>query len=164
MVTFIQIVLIFNINKALQPVCQFCISTSYMVVLKSLIYSYDADVNHAPCLKSGHRGHWALVVGYLIDDHDEVSRHDRHNSNKIKDMSFFLQFYVLARHGKTRNLAVWSLTALSESNANLKEFAQPNGYPDCTFLLPPGGIDGDLGLRERSIVIKSSLHTIITVR
>lgn len=88
MVTFIHIVLRFNINKALQRAYQFYIFTSYMVVLNSLKHSYDADVNHAPCLKSGHRAHWALVLGYLIDDHDEVS--GTYNSNNIKDLSFFL--------------------------------------------------------------------------
>ncbi|XP_017488596.1 PREDICTED: UPF0692 protein CG33108 [Rhagoletis zephyria] len=94
---------------------------------------YDPDYNHSPCLKHGHKAHWALIVGYLITDTKE--------------------FYVLARHGKARNIAVWSLAALSDSNANLKEFEQPKGYPDCDFLLPPGGIGGDLGLRERAIVV-----------
>ncbi|KAH8417550.1 hypothetical protein KR222_001796 [Zaprionus bogoriensis] len=108
-----------------------------------LLVPYDADVNHEPCLKYGHRAHWALVVGYLIDDQDE--------------------FYVLARHGKTRNLAVWSLAALSESNANLKQFAQPKGYPGCSFLLPPGGIDGALGLLGRSILLTVTGHRSITV-
>ncbi|XP_016952496.1 UPF0692 protein CG33108 [Drosophila biarmipes] len=98
-----------------------------------LIVPYDADVNHAPCLKSGHRAHWALIVGYLVDPED--------------------RYYVLARHGKTWNLAVWSLDTLSESNANLVEFAQPKGYPDNEFLLPPGGIGGSLGLNERSILV-----------
>ncbi|XP_060645439.1 actin maturation protease [Drosophila nasuta] len=108
-----------------------------------LLVPYDADVNHAPCQKSGHRAHWALIVGYLIDDQDE--------------------FHVLARHGKTRNLAVWSLSALSESNANLVEFAQPKGYPDCTFLLPPGGINGPLGLNERAILVNGLSQEIVKV-
>ncbi|KAM8707235.1 hypothetical protein ACLKA7_011345 [Drosophila subpalustris] len=101
------------------------------------------DVNHAPCQKSGHKAHWALVVGYLIDDQDE--------------------FHVLARHGKTRNLAVWSLSGLSQSNANLVEFAQPKGYPDCTFLLPPGGLDGPLGLRERAILVEGLTQQIVKI-
>ncbi|XP_005182979.2 actin maturation protease [Musca domestica] len=99
-----------------------------------LFVPYDPDFNHSPCLKSGHKAHWALIIGYLITDNDE--------------------FYVIARHGKAKNLAVWSLQSLSDSNANLIEFAQPKGYPDCDFLLPPGGIGGNLGLRERAIIVK----------
>ncbi|KAH8312245.1 hypothetical protein KR044_009970 [Drosophila immigrans] len=108
-----------------------------------LLVPYDADVNHAPCQKSGHRAHWALIVGYLIDDQDK--------------------FHVLARHGKTRNLAVWSLSALSDSNGHLVEFAQPKGYPDCTFLLPPGGIDGPLGLNQRAILVNGLSQEIVKV-
>ncbi|XP_073816375.1 actin maturation protease [Musca autumnalis] len=108
-----------------------------------LFVPYDPDFNHSPCLKSGHKAHWALIIGYLITDKDE--------------------FYVIARHGKAKNLAVWSLQSLSDSNANLIEFAQPKGYPDCDFLLPAGGIGGDLGLRERAIIVKGLPLEITTI-
>ncbi|XP_068153500.1 actin maturation protease [Drosophila tropicalis] len=108
-----------------------------------LLVPYDADTNHAPCLKFGHRAHWALVVGFLVDENDE--------------------FYVLARHGKTRNLAVWSLATLSESNGNLTQFAQPKGYPDCTFQQPEGGLDGPLGLKNRCILINGLPQQIVHV-
>ncbi|XP_017084040.1 UPF0692 protein CG33108 [Drosophila eugracilis] len=108
-----------------------------------LLVPYDADVNHAPCLKSGHRAHWALIVGYLVDVQD--------------------RYYVLARHGKTRNLAVWPLDMLSQSNGNLVQFAQPKGYPDNDFLQPPGGIGGSLGLKERSILVNGLPQQVIHV-
>ncbi|KNC25068.1 hypothetical protein FF38_11830 [Lucilia cuprina] len=108
-----------------------------------VILVYDPDFNHSPCLKFGHKAHWALIIGYLINDKNE--------------------FFVLARHGKAKNLAVWSLQSLSDSNSNLIEFAQPKGYPDCDFLLPPGGIGGDLGLRERAIIVKGLPHEIISI-
>ncbi|XP_037921057.1 UPF0692 protein CG33108 [Hermetia illucens] len=95
---------------------------------------YDPDFNHGPCLKLGHKAHWALIIGYMIDADDE--------------------FYVLARHGKTKNIAVWPLKALSASNSNLIEFAQPKGYPDTDFLVPDGGIGGELGLKNRSIIVE----------
>ncbi|XP_065365326.1 actin maturation protease [Calliphora vicina] len=104
---------------------------------------YDPDFNHSPCLKLGHKAHWSLIIGFLITDKNE--------------------FFVLARHGKAKNLAVWSLQSLSDSNSNLLEFAQPKGYPDCDFLLPPGGIGGDLGLRERAIIVKGLPHEIISI-
>ncbi|KMZ05432.1 UPF0692 protein CG33108 [Drosophila simulans] len=109
-----------------------------------LLVPYDADVNHAPCVKNGHRAHWALIVGYLVDTQD--------------------RFYVLARHGKSRNLAVWPMDTLSHSNENLKEFAQPKGYPDNEFLLPPGGISGSLGLNERCILVNGLPKQVIHVR
>lgn len=106
--------------------------------------AYDPDFNNTPCLKFGHRAHWALIVGFLIDEMDE--------------------FYVIARHGKTKNLAVWSLQALSASNSNLDEFAQPSGYPNCDFLLPTDGIGGKYGLKNQAIIVSGLKKEIITVR
>lgn len=30
-----------------------------------ILIPYDADFNHAPCLKHGHKAHWALLVGLI---------------------------------------------------------------------------------------------------
>lgn len=30
-----------------------------------ILAPYDADFNHAPCLKRGHKAHWALLVGII---------------------------------------------------------------------------------------------------
>lgn len=98
-----------------------------------LFVPYDSDVNHAPTQLKGHKAHWALVIGYLVDQDDE--------------------FYILARHGKSRYLAAWSLTELSKSNMGLEEFAQPKEHPDDVFLLPDGGIAGKRGLKGRSIIV-----------
>uniref|UniRef100_A0A182NL80 Actin maturation protease n=1 Tax=Anopheles dirus TaxID=7168 RepID=A0A182NL80_9DIPT len=95
---------------------------------------YDPDKNHTPCLNKGHRAHWALIVGYLIDQFDD--------------------FYVFARHGKTKNLALWSLRDLSRSNGNLVEFCQPELHPNETFILPEGGMGGCNGLRCKFIMIE----------
>lgn len=38
-----------------------------------LLVPYDADRNHSPCNNHGHKAHWCLIMGYLIDDNDEVS-------------------------------------------------------------------------------------------
>lgn len=38
-----------------------------------LLVPYDADVNHSPCLKKGHKAHWAIILGYLEDEYEEVS-------------------------------------------------------------------------------------------
>lgn len=39
-----------------------------------ILVPYDADRNHSPCLKNGHSAHWALLVGYLIDENNDVSK------------------------------------------------------------------------------------------
>lgn len=80
------------------------------------------------------KAHWALIIGYIIDDSD--------------------RFHVIARHGKARNLAIWSLKELAESNSNLMQNAQPKDYPKEQFVIPEGGIAGNLGLRNKVIIVK----------
>lgn len=38
-----------------------------------LLVPYDADRNHSPCNQNGHKAHWCLIVGYLVDEDNEVS-------------------------------------------------------------------------------------------
>ena len=52
---------------------------------------------------------------------------------------------------------------MSDSNSNLKEFAQPEWHPNDTFLLPDGGIDGTLGLKSKSIVVEGLSNEIVKV-
>ena len=30
-----------------------------------VLIPYDSDFNHSPCLKKGHKAHWALLVGFI---------------------------------------------------------------------------------------------------
>lgn len=71
---------------------------------------------------------------------------------------------MLARHGKSRNVAIWSLKALSASNENLTEFEQPKGYPDAEFILPAGGLGGALGLKNKCIIVQGLRTEEIVVR
>uniref|UniRef100_A0A336MWR8 Actin maturation protease n=1 Tax=Culicoides sonorensis TaxID=179676 RepID=A0A336MWR8_CULSO len=101
-----------------------------------LLVPYDADVTHAPAELNGHKAHWALIIGYLRNSKGD--------------------FYVIARHGKSKFMALWSLKALSDSNKGLMEFAQPKQHENAIFLLPEGGIAGENGLCQKCIVIKNA--------
>lgn len=40
-----------------------------------ILVPYDSDkANHSPCNNNGHKAHWCLVIGYLIDKSDNVSK------------------------------------------------------------------------------------------
>lgn len=105
-----------------------------------ILFPYDVDLNHSPCLKDGTKAHWGLIVGSAIDAFDE--------------------FYVIARHGKSRNLAVWTLDSVAKSNSNLNRVESKN---DEKFVLPPGGISGELGLKSKCIVIIGLANRLINI-
>lgn len=67
------------------------------------------------------------------------------------------------RHGKTKNIGLFSLRELGASNENLNEFVQPAWHPNEVFLLPEGGIQGALGLKNKSIVIEGLPNLIVKV-
>jgi hypothetical protein len=58
-----------------------------------LLVPYDADRNHSPCNQNGHKAHWCLILGYLIDDNNDVSNRNRKlviNLNQLKVRKCFL--------------------------------------------------------------------------
>ncbi|EDS39368.1 conserved hypothetical protein [Culex quinquefasciatus] len=83
---------------------------------------------------------------------DEGWLDDSSTRKQLRNGSIF--YYVFARHGKTKNLALWSLRDLAHSNANLFEFCQPISHADEVFVLPEGGIAGSNGLRSQFIMIE----------
>lgn len=50
------------------------ISLIYLFKYHSTQNSYDSDFNHAPCLKNGHKAHWAVIIGCLVDEKNQVSK------------------------------------------------------------------------------------------
>ncbi|XP_014271300.1 actin maturation protease [Halyomorpha halys] len=73
---------------------------------------YDSDRNHLPACLRGHKAHWAVLCGAVID-------------NGVS--------YVLARQGKSRHIGIWDYDALDQSNSNLFEIAPSRLTDDYTF-------------------------------
>lgn len=86
-----------------------------------------------------------------------IAKKDEYFSQNWRRFHFFpffsFQFYVFGRHGKTKNLALWSLDALSDSNSNLNEYTAPHRYDEYSFQMPENGIAGENGLKNQCIII-----------
>lgn len=66
------------------------------VMLLSRNYRYDSDFNHAPCLKNGHKAHWALIIGCLIDDNNQVRPLSLNTIPIISEKETIIQFLLLS--------------------------------------------------------------------
>ena len=44
--------------------CRF-LHEEFVISRNLLLVPYDTDFNQEPCLKKGHRAHWALIIGKL---------------------------------------------------------------------------------------------------
>ncbi|XP_060068951.1 uncharacterized protein LOC132549068 [Ylistrum balloti] len=123
---------------------------------------YDADANHEPCMKKGHKAHWTILTGilfvlrsseaaslpndFLIDEnipqlyhvHSKTSSETLQQILRMADRNNIL---VYGRQGKSRHTGLWSLGRLLTSNANLLEVSsQRMGESMEDFVLPENGI------------------------
>ncbi|XP_023715090.1 UPF0692 protein C19orf54 homolog [Cryptotermes secundus] len=94
-----------------------------------LLIPYDADSNHSPCCRRGHKAHWAVISGVIVSATAQRTCH------------------LLARQGKSRHLAVWSYDDLQRSNENLVELDPGRASDGRVYVLPPGGVAAGLGGR-----------------
>ncbi|KAJ1529232.1 hypothetical protein ONE63_006035 [Megalurothrips usitatus] len=96
-----------------------------------LLIPYDADRNHEPCCRRGHKAHWAAVCGAIVSSH---------------------KCLLAARQGKSRRLMLWDFDVLASSNSNLVEFSPERGEDSSKYHLPKGGVRA--GLCGRALILQ----------
>ncbi len=135
----------------------------FEVLLKSklILIPYDTDRNYEPCNKNGIKAHWALITGFMVPVHfsESVSKslvnfteenkpqgltvvqslelsqvqELRKIFEKNKQVSDLI--HVICKQGKSKNLGVWNLKKLLESNRQLREINKEKCDP-VNFVLP----------------------------
>ncbi len=147
---------------------KFSTQLDYFINEITNLFRYDADCNHSPCLKNGHKAHWALIVGVLFEldrnliDQKHCCSWERIRENlyqfcdvrTIDDVPINMvnstDVYFLAKQGKSKRLAIWSYKSLQESNNNLEE-VDPKRNNNLEFVLPPDNKLTDL--RGKVIIV-----------
>jgi len=116
-----------------------------------VLVPYDADANHEPTSKNGHKAHWAVLIGGTVletfeRDDDVSSALDKfvHFSPKLDEQSsksFFSlldkcnsKLIILAKQGKSKFTKAWDFEQLCDSNKNLME-VDPK-LDDINYVLP----------------------------
>ncbi|XP_050310134.1 UPF0692 protein CG33108 [Anthonomus grandis grandis] len=98
-----------------------------------MLVPYDTDKDNSPGIHGGHKAHWCVISG-AVDTLDNG-------------------FFVIGRHGKAKNVAIWALEDLANSNQQLLEFSPDRKLQEIKYKLPEGGIGGPKGLNGRSVLI-----------
>ena len=145
---------------------------------KLILIAYDTDANYEPCNKKGIKAHWALITGFLVpisfdekisksiidytEENKPVGIHfikslKKNELNSLKqkfenNQTFRSLIYVICKQGKSKNLGIWSLEKLLDSNRQLKEINSSKCDP-FNFVLP---LNNDLSksLSLRVLVFK----------
>ncbi|XP_066281669.1 actin maturation protease-like [Branchiostoma lanceolatum] len=130
---------------------------------------YDADRNHEPICKRGHKAHWAVIPGLILgidqwhgglldgyqqdnDPHCHDLYHALPDTTAPKlDWSRVHQAFLYARQGKSRRLALWKYELLHESNIQMVEMCPVRAQEIELYVLPDDGVEG--GLSGRAVLL-----------
>jgi hypothetical protein len=122
-------------------------------------YRYDADANHSPCLKNGHKAHWALIIGFILQLSSVPSDSAEQKVQRVNNTTPYLnslvtkeQVHFLAKHGKSKRLAIWDYASLAASNANLFQVDPKRNNP-LEYVLPEGSDQLGAHLNSKIIVL-----------
>lgn len=134
------------------------------VVLKHLaggqpvLIPYDEDFNHEPCLRNGHKAHWAVISGVLLGLRQgcvdskpfppDVTLPWLHLSQNEASVSWPMdgieEVFVLAKQGKSLRYQLWKFDLLTQSNSQLKEMDPQRASDGMRYVLPVGGVQEGL--------------------
>ncbi|XP_038046260.1 UPF0692 protein C19orf54 homolog isoform X1 [Patiria miniata] len=146
-----------------------------------VLVPYDKDANCEPCSLRGHKAHWAVISGFLlqcsradfpdlnskeihqdpaasnlycisVDNHDGLSEHTIQTVQAVLQSLPASDVYLLARQGKSTHIHPWRYTALSDSNSNLLELGSSIQADIGKFVIPEGGIQA--GLCSQVVLIR----------
>ncbi|XP_048024932.1 UPF0692 protein C19orf54 homolog isoform X3 [Megalobrama amblycephala] len=134
------------------------------VILKHLaggqpvLIPYDEDFNHEPCLRNGHKAHWAVISGILLglkqgcvdSKHfpPDVTLPWLHLSQNEASVSWPMdgieEVFVLAKQGKSLRYQLWRFELVTQSNSQLNEMAPQRASDGTRYVLPVGGVQEGL--------------------
>ncbi|XP_076464843.1 actin maturation protease-like isoform X2 [Babylonia areolata] len=133
-----------------------------------LLIPYDADKNHSPCQKKGHKAHWMLIAGcfmavnnskkiidlsLLAENEDYYERNLFHLKPDNTTTPDFLRIlsqntdsiegvWVYGHQGKSKHTGVWTVSELLASNTQLLELGPERNT--VSYIVPEGGVEEGL--------------------
>ncbi|MCJ8733136.1 hypothetical protein PDJAM_G00219650 [Pangasius djambal] len=122
-----------------------------------VLIPYDEDFNHEPCLRSGHKAHWAVASGVLLGlAHGSVTSEQLPNDTTLPWLHLSrvgapaawlmnpAESYIFAKQGKSLRYQLWKLETVAQSNAQLREMDPQRAGDGAYYVLPPGGVEEGL--------------------
>ncbi|XP_029026138.1 actin maturation protease isoform X2 [Betta splendens] len=124
-----------------------------------VLIPYDEDYNHEPCMRHGHRAHWAVASGVLLGlDQGSVSGEHTRPDPTLPWLSLpsetslpcpatskgLREVYILAKQGKSLRYQLWSLDGVAQSNEQLRTMDPQRANDGTLYVVPQGGVEAGL--------------------
>ena len=85
---------------------------------RAILLPYDADKNHSPCLKNGHKAHWCLLVGFALIVRTDHCTFDPSNLLECCEANHTIPGHcTLQSNSTTREVFVQKLSSLSQDDS-----------------------------------------------
>ncbi|KAL8619663.1 hypothetical protein ACOMHN_019718 [Nucella lapillus] len=133
-----------------------------------LLIPYDADKNHSPCQKKGHKAHWMLITGCFLavdnskniidmtlleenEDYYERNLFHMKPDNKTtpgllktlrQNTDSIVDVYMYGQQGKSKHTGVWTVLELLASNGQLLKLGPERDT--VSYVVPKGGVEEGL--------------------
>ncbi|XP_072885093.1 actin maturation protease isoform X1 [Hemitrygon akajei] len=115
---------------------------------------YDEDFNHEPCLRKGHRAHWAVVSGALLGLRCELLEDVYEKDPDVPGLYYpkgdvsrasysedcVVESHLLAKQGKSLKYQLWEYELVHRSNTQLTEFSPKRDNDGTSYVIPEGGV------------------------
>ncbi|XP_072248488.1 actin maturation protease isoform X2 [Leuresthes tenuis] len=124
-----------------------------------VLIPYDEDCNHEPCLRGGHRSHWAAASGVLLGlDQGSLSKEHAQPDPSLPWLCLaadgcspcpagsaaLRDVYILAKQGKSLRYQLWSLDSVTQSNKQLRTMDPQRANDGTRYVVPEGGVEAGL--------------------
>ncbi|XP_064602658.1 actin maturation protease-like isoform X3 [Liolophura sinensis] len=156
-----------------------CVLMAALLCGNPVLVPYDADKNHQPCQKLGHKAHWTVLTGLFMKVRlDTVEHLMKSEGIQMVESDRFECLYLIGpvtgtaaellqgttsgcnpeelwvygHQGKSQHTALWLLSDLIHSNGNLVEADPDKLTGPQKWVLPEGGL-GE-GLKDKGIVLQ----------
>uniref|UniRef100_UPI00398F0312 actin maturation protease isoform X2 n=1 Tax=Pristiophorus japonicus TaxID=55135 RepID=UPI00398F0312 len=123
-----------------------------------VLIPYDEDFNHEPCLRKGHKAHWAVISGVLLGLKCGLSEDTCEEDPDIPGLfqlradvpgarypeECVVHTHLLAKQGKSLKYQLWEYERVHASNAQLTEFSPKRESDGTVYVVPAGGVESGL--------------------
>ncbi|KAM5236856.1 actin maturation protease [Ctenodactylus gundi] len=132
----------------------------HLVTGHPLLVPYDEDFNHEPCLRKGHKAHWAVSVGLLLGVEGVPSRGYTEDPelpglfHPVPGMPCQLPplpkegslgaVFLLSKQGKSWHYQLWDYDQVRDSNLQLTDFSPSRATDGRVYVVPTGGVRAGL--------------------
>ncbi|XP_063168546.1 actin maturation protease isoform X2 [Candoia aspera] len=125
---------------------------------------YDEDYNHEPCLRNGHKAHWAIASGALLglksdfqlpacqEDEDILGLFHASHAASAVPLEAVAETYLLSKQGKSCRYQLWKYSQVQESNAQLTGFSPRRATDGKVYIVPAGGVQE--GLCGKAVLLR----------